>query len=437
MKFTWNHNSFLSGKGFTLNSNELKKNLELNPDQRPFPKSPLVAIKLDNNPLDSITNLFQAVDGNYCFRLTPEPFPGEISTKPDPCLFTYQPATSPPCFIVQTGGTTGPVKQILRLQGTWIQSFKINKQNWSISTGDNYGILGDLTHSISLYGLLEGLYLGTNVTLLGDWLPKSQIKEIVVRKISVLYATPIQLQLLIRAFEIHQLSPIKSLRRVIVGGSKLSTSQTLKLTEMFPEAEVIEFYGTTETSFITVSSSNTPQGSVGKAYEGVDIRVTDDNRDLLPQNEIGNIEVASPYLFEGYIIEGKVSLKPNDYFQTGERGYLDDKGNLFLKGRRDRMISIHDTNIHPEEVENYLETLQGVEAAYVYLAPDKPNTHHLNACIYYNSVKPDINDIASRCRSDLGNYQAPKSYQLIDDKPPKLPSGKLDLVTIKARLGLE
>ena len=188
------------------------------------------------------------------------------------------------------------------MQSTWINSFLINRENWAITSRDNYGILGDLTHSISLYGLLEGLYLGTNVTLLGEWLPKSQLEEFATRMISVLYATPIQLQLLTRAFEIHKLKPITTLRKIIVGGAKLTPNQVLKLKKLFPKGEIIEFYGTAETSFITITTTDSPQGSVGKAYEGVKIRVINDLGESLPNGEIGNIEVTSPYVLKDILI---------------------------------------------------------------------------------------------------------------------------------------
>lgn len=434
MKFCWNRKSTLYGRDFSLTFKDLKDALNKKSEPDTLPKKPFIAIKLDRNSSKSIINLFRVVASHYCFRLTSEIFPQGKNIKEDNFLYSQSVDKSPPSFIVQTGGTTGSCKQILRLQNTWIRSFKINREKWQVSDSDSYGILGDLTHSISLYGLLEGLYLGTDVNLLSEWLPKSQLAIIADRKISILYATPIQLQLLIRAYEIHQIAPIPTLRRIIVGGSKLSKAQSLKLGKHFPEAEIAEFYGTAETSFITVSSPCTPQGSVGKVYEGVTVRITNDSGETLPKGKIGDIEVTSPYLFEGYIFDDKISLNQNDYFQTGERGFLDDQGNLFLKGRRDRMVSIHDINIHPEDVENYLQSLPGVEVAYVYPVSDKFNANHLHACIFYNSVKPNKNEIAGLCRNELGNKLTPKSFKLISDKPPLLLSGKLDLIALQNEL---
>ena len=434
MKFSWNHKSTLYGRDFSLTFKDLKDALNKKSEPDTLPKKPFIAIKLDRNSSKTIINLFRAVTNNYCFRLTPEPFPRGKTIMEDDYLLPHSVDNSPPSFIVQTGGTTGSSKQILRSQNTWMRSFKINRNNWQISDSDSYGILGDLTHSISLYGLMEGLYLGSDMNLLSEWLPKSQLANISDREISILYATPIQLQLLIRAYEIHQIKPIPTLRLIIVGGAKLSATQAKKLPKLFPKAEIAEFYGTAETSFITVTSPSTPQGSVGKVYEGVTIRISNDSGEALPNGEIGDIEVTSPYLFEGYIFDDKISLNQNDCFQTGERGYLDDQGNLFLKGRRDRMISIHDINIHPEEVENYLQSLPGVEVAYVYPVSDKFNVNHLHACLFYDSIKPNKNDIARMCRMELGNYLTPKSFKLISNKPPLLLSGKLDLIALQNEL---
>ncbi|MCY3727156.1 MAG: AMP-binding protein [Rhodobacteraceae bacterium] len=431
MKFNWHQASVLSGKNFFLNADEIKKQLRTDLVSYQFPEQPFVAINLDRNHVSSIINLFRAVEGNYCFRLTPEPFPKGENIKADHCSHAHDPSGSPPCFVVQTGGTTGPVKKILRLQSTWINSFLINRGIWAITSRDNYGILGDLTHSISLYGLLEGLYLGTNVTLLGEWLPKSQFEEIAARMISVLYATPIQLRLLTRAFEVHKLKPITTLRKIIVGGSKLTPNQGLALKKLFPKGEIIEFYGTAETSFITITTTDSPRGSVGQVYEGVEVRVINDLGESLPNGEIGDIDVRSPYIFKGYIDNGTLNPNQNDYFQTGERGFLDENGYLFLKGRRDRIISIHDVNVHPEEVENFLTTIKGIEAAYVYSSRNRFETNHLHACLFINSFKPDINQVSSMCRRELGFNLTPRSFRLIDEKPPLLASGKLNFAAIQ------
>lgn len=431
LKFNWHQASVLSGKNFSLNAEDVNKRVYQNPDPCTLPEQPFVAIKLNTNLSSSIINLFCSVRGNCCFRLTSEHFPEGETIKTDHCSYAHDPTSSPPCFIVQTGGTIGPARKILRLQSTWIKSFQINKLLWSISAKDNYGILGDLTHSISLYGLMEGLCIGTNVTLLGEWLPKSQLDEISARKISVLYATPIQLQLLLRAFEIHKMKPIASLRMIVVGGSKLTSTNSSKLKEVFPQSELVEFYGTAETSFISITSSDSPKGSVGKAYEGVKVRVSDDSGKSLPNGKEGNIEVSSPYLFEGYVHNDTIHPHQNDYFQTGECGFLDKNGYLFLKGRRDRMMSIHDVNINPEEVENFLLTVEGIEAAYVYSKLDRFKSNQLHACLFINSSKPDVKEIASMCQRNLGFNLTPKTFLLIDENPPLLRSGKLNLAAIQ------
>ncbi len=428
MKFCWNQSSVLSGKGFSLDAECLSS------QNAPNHSLPAIAIKIDENPAKGIVNLFRSIDQNHCFRLTAEEFPENDKVNADFSHFGHAPGTSPPSFIIQTGGTTGNKKQILRLQNTWIQSFKINQKKWSISNHDSYGILGDLTHSISFYGLMEGLFLGTNVTLLYDWLPSSQFHEIAKRKLTVLYATPIQLKLLLRAFEIHQFEPNSTLRRIIVGGSKLSSPLVTKLENIFPKAIITEFYGTTETSFITVSNPDTPQGSVGKAYKDVIVRVVNESGDVLPSDVTGNIEVTSPYLFEGYIIDGKFSSNKTDFYQTGERGFLDKNGNLFLMGRKDRMINILDVNVQPEEIESYLETFEHVNMAYVYPELDKYKGTQLQACLFYEIKQPDISDITKRCRKELGNYKTPKSYRLIGARPPLLASGKLNLRSIQTKL---
>src|SRR5690606_13443955 len=97
-----------------------------------------------------------------------------------------------------------------------------------------------------------------------------------------------------------------------------------------------------ETSFITIADAGTPKGSVGRAYPQVRIRI----------DEGGRIFVASPYLFDGY---AEPDLPPvprdGDYIRTGDIGWLDAAGHLFLRGRESRMVTVADRNLFLEDVE--------------------------------------------------------------------------------------
>ncbi|MEZ5796223.1 MAG: AMP-binding protein [Paracoccaceae bacterium] len=166
-----------------------------------------------------------------------------------------------PVFETLTSGSTGRPRRILRTQASWIASFQVNAALFGIGPGCQVAVLGDLVHSLSLYGVLEGLHLGATVHLLAGVRPDRQAAALAARGIDVLYATPAQLR---------AASPgdLPDLRLILVGGSKLDDRLRAELASSAPAAEVREFYGAAEASFITLANAGTPPDSVGRAYPG-------------------------------------------------------------------------------------------------------------------------------------------------------------------------
>ncbi len=217
-----------------------------------------------------------------------------------------QPAPMPgaqPVFETLTSGSTGQPRRILRTQGSWTASFAVN-MGFGIGPGARVAVLGRLVHSLALYGAVEGLHLGAEVHLLDALRPDRQRQALAARGITHLYATPAQLRLL---GEGQGTCP--DLRLVMVGGSKLDGRLRAAVAAMAPAAEVREFYGAAETSFITLADRDTPEGSVGRAYPGVEIALDPD----------GTVWVRSPYVFLGYACD---AVLPSPLVGEGEGGGL-------------------------------------------------------------------------------------------------------------------
>jgi long-chain acyl-CoA synthetase len=277
-------------------------------------------------------------------------------------------------------------------------------------------VLGGLEHSLALYGAVEGVHLGAEVHLLEGIRPDRQRQALADRGVGVLYATPAQLRLMVEAGR-----AILPLRLVLVGGSKLDAGLRAGLAAMAPAAVVHEFYGAAEASFITLSGPDCPEGSVGRAYPGVEIAV-----------EGGEIWVRSPYLFEGYAGADPGGARWRDgWLSVGEMGRLED-GFLYLSGRAGRMVTVADQNVFPEEIEGFLLGLPGVERAAVLPRPDALRGVHLVAVLRGERAREA--DILAACRAHLGALKAPKALHWLEDWPA-LPSGKTDLAGVERVLG--
>lgn len=319
-----------------------------------------------------------------------------------------------PVFETLTSGSTGQPRRICRTQASWIASFAVNA-GFGIGPGARVAVLGRLVHSLALYGAVEGLHLGAEVHLLDSLRPDRQRQALAGRRITHLYAAPAQLRLLAEG---QGLCP--ELRLVLVGGSKLDPGLRKALGAMAPAAMIREFYGAAEASFISIADEDTPENSVGRAYDGVRISL----------DATGEIWVKSPYLFIGYA-EGEGSAKWRDgWLSVGEIGRMED-GFLYLSGRAGRMVTVADQNVFPEEIETLMLSLPGVAKAAVLPVKDAKRGTILVAMVQGDASAEAA--ILAALRVELGPLKAPRALIWQADWPV-LASGKTDLRALEARL---
>lgn len=325
------------------------------------------------------------------------------------------PACAPQDFVTLTGGSSGAPKAVLRSQASWTRSFAVNAGMFGLGPGSRVAVLGRMDHSLALYGVMEGLHLGCEVYALDALPPGAQATACRDRQVQVLYATPTQLRLLASGARARALP---ALRLVLCGGGALDTPTRAALAKIAPQAELRVFYGAAETSFITLSDADTPEGSVGRAYPGVDLRI-----------DSGEVWLRSPYLFERYVSGASTDTRWRDgWLSVGELGRIDGHGNLWLSGRKTRMVTIADQNVFPEEVERFIAQTLGRTNAVVACA-DAMRGHRLVALL----EGPQDDNLAERvkgiCREQFGALVAPRRV-LFCDSLPRLASGKLNLAAL-------
>jgi len=321
------------------------------------------------------------------------------------------PEASPPAaegFETLTSGSTGTPRRIRRSVESWTASFAVNAGLFDIGPGVPVAALGALEHSLSLYGALEGACLGAEVHLLAGLRPDRQAAALAARGVEVLYATPAQL----RGLTV----PMPGLRLVLVGGSKLDAALRDRLAALAPGAELREFYGAAEASFITLADAHTPLASVGRPYPGVELDIRD-----------GEVWVKSPYLFENYASDPGSARWRDGWLSVGEMGRLED-GFLYLNGRKGRMVTVADQNVFPEEIEALMETLPGVERAAVLAVPDAARGHVLRAVAMGDPAQEAA--VMAALRAALGPMKAPRSILWRADWPVTA-SGKTDLAALE------
>ncbi|MGL4320168.1 MAG: AMP-binding protein [Paracoccaceae bacterium] len=302
-------------------------------------------------------------------------------------------------FEALTGGSLGAPKRVMRRVASWQASFAVNAGLFGIGPGACVAVPGRLCHSLPLYAALEGMHLGAEVHVL-DGLRADRAGR-ALGGMDVVYATPTQMRAMLGA-------DWRGLRQVVLGGERLDASLRAAIGRAAPGARITEFYGAAETSFITMTDAGTPDGSVGRAYPGVEIDVRD-----------GVIWVRSPYLAQG-----------DDWVTVGEMGRLEG-GYLFLQGRAGRMVTVAGQNVFLDEIEHWMADLPGVARIAVVAVPDDARGHVLMAAVQ-GDVAQEAKILAG-ARAQFGAMLAPRRLRWLRDWPV-LPSGKTDLGAVQRGL---
>lgn len=321
----------------------------------------------------------------------------------------------------ETGGSTGTPKVIARSHASWIASFEINRELFGITPQDCTAVFGGIGYSLALYGVIEAAHIGSDICMLAGLRPKAQCAELLHHKVTLLYITPTQLKVLTTPKVI-----CPTVRHIIIGGGALLDDLRAQAKITFPNAKLTQFYGASETSFITMANAQTPSGSVGAPYPDVTLRFTDPTGQ--ESKTEGEVWVKSPYLFKGYDHGSSADTRTQDGFVTiGEYGRLDDHGNLFLLGRKSRMVTVADQCVFPEEIERFIADRFHPDHVVVLAQKDPMRGHTLTAII--QGAPTQDGAIWAACRDTFGPLKAPRRVLAIEALP-LLQSGKPDLITL-------
>ena len=327
-----------------------------------------------------------------------------------------------PMFETLTSGTSGTPRRILRSQASWTASFVVNAGLFGIGPGTGVAVLGRLIHSLALYGALEALHLGATLHLLADLRPDKQRQALAGGRVAVLFATPAQARLLTDSVGLQ----LPDLRVILIGGSKLDGVLRDKIAAMAPNADLREFYGAAETSFLTLATQVDPPASVGKPYPGVSLEIRDATGCCLQMGAVGEVWAKSPYLFHSYAADQGTAVWHDGWLSVGEIGSLRG-GALILSGRKNRVVQIADQSVYPEQIEAFMAVLPGIDRVAVLAKPDAKRGSVLVAIALGDSAK--VAAILSAVRAEFGPLKCPRQIVWRTDWPA-LASGKTDLAAL-------
>jgi long-chain acyl-CoA synthetase len=337
---------------------------------------------------------------------------------------------SDPAGLLYTGGTTGRAKGVLLShENLWFAG----------RSGHDAGHLPDVVRGLSAlplshsYGLLVTVVgfhaLEQHPSVLMRWFEPERFLELAQEhrtQITAVVPSMIQL-LLVLPLEEYDLS---ELRYVVSGGSPLPTDVAEELSRRLPHVEIREGYGLTETAALVSSSppGEARLGSVGKAAPGVEIRIDG-------EDEVGEICVRSPSVMLGYWQSPELTAETvrDGWLHTGDLGYLDADGYLYVVDRMKDLIIRGGFNVFPRDVEERLLEHPGVAAAGVVGRPDHAHGEEVVAFVELRSgQEADTDELVAWSKERIGGYKYPREVHVVSSLP-LTPVGKIDRKALRAK----
>ena len=337
------------------------------------------------------------------------------------------PPADPGRVVILTSGTTGTPKGATRSQPDTLSPAVALLSKIPLRAREKTLIAAPLFHSWGFAHFTLGLLLSSTYVLRRKFDPEATLQLASQHRVTAIPMVPIMLQrILDLPEEVRHKYDLSALRVVPVSGSALPGDLANKFMDEFGDV-LYNLYGSTEVAWATIATPDdlrAAPGTAGRPPFGTRLKIFDENGAQLPADQTGRIFVANEMLFEGYtggggkdVIDGLMS--------TGDVGYVDELGRLFVEGRDDDMIVSGGENVFPQEVEDLLAKHDGVAEVAVIGVDDEKWGQRLKAFVVKkDGAKLNEDDVKSYIKSNLARYKVPRDVEFLDELP-RNPTGKV------------
>ena len=334
-----------------------------------------------------------------------------------------------------TSGTTGVPKGALathRARMLWVLHGCIL---YGLSDKDIYVGTMPLVHSAGLTFTLMHLYVGGRIHIMPQFAPEGYLDQVEGEGVTSSLVVPTMLTMILdRLRQENRPRDLSALERLVTCGSPLQEATKAQVLEQITPY-LYDYYGSTESNSMSVlkpQDQRRKPKSVGQPFINVEIRIADDEGNTLPPHTQGEVCCRNPSLMSGYLNNPEATDAAffDDWFCTGDVGYLDEEGYLYLIGRKGDIIISGGMNIYPAEIENALISHPDIVDCAVVGAPHPKWGQCVAAFVVPRDGKQiDLETVQAHCASLLADFKKPRILKLVDSIP-KNAGGK----TVKSRL---
>jgi acyl-CoA synthetase (AMP-forming)/AMP-acid ligase II len=337
-------------------------------------------------------------------------------------------------LILLTSGTTGTPKGA-KHSGGGPKELKVLLERVPWRAEEPTVVAAPMFHAWGLGQLLMSTIMACTVVTRRNFDPEATLELVDRYRATGLSVVPVMLDRIVELpNETLQKYSGRSLRFVNASGSRMRSDVVIAFMDRFGDT-VYNNYNATEAGMIAVATPadlRAAPDTAGRPAIGTELRILDDEFRPLPRGETGQIFVHNASQFDGYT-SGNTKEFHDGFMASGDVGYLDDDGRLFVVGRDDEMIVSGGENVYPIEVEKTLVEHDGVAEASVVGVDDEKYGQRLVAFVVLGagaSATPAT--LKQHIRDSLANYKVPRDITIVDELP-RSSTGKIIRGELRAR----
>lgn len=328
--------------------------------------------------------------------------------------------------VYYTGGTTGTPKGVMLSHRNLLTSAL-----GSLATGRFLTARGKLLHAAPMFHLADGAawaagqLVGATHVIVPMFTPAGVLEAISGRGVTDTLLVPTMIQLLVDHPDVAR-HDLTSMKHVVYGASPISEAVLDRARKVFPGAGFVQAYGMTELSpvatLLSAEDHDDPalRRAAGRAAPHAEVRIVDVDDAEVPRGGVGEIVCRGDHVMLGYWNrpEETATALRGGWMHTGDGGYMDERGYVFVVDRIKDMIVSGGENVYSAEVENALAKHPSVAACAVIGVPDERWGERVHAVVVLLDGREATGDeLRDFCREAIAGYKVPRTFEFTDALP--------------------